>query len=93
MAVNHELDHLEASLRGAADVLAPGARMCVISFHSLEDRVVKQTFRALSVERADDLQILTKRPQLPSEQERHRNPRSRSAKLRVMQRMTKEGRA
>jgi 16S rRNA (cytosine1402-N4)-methyltransferase len=93
IAVNHELDHLEASLRGAADVLAPGARMCVISFHSLEDRVVKQTFRALSVERADELQILTKRPQLPSEQERHRNPRSRSAKLRVMQRMTKEGRA
>jgi 16S rRNA (cytosine1402-N4)-methyltransferase len=93
IAVNRELDHLEASLRDAVDVLAPGARMCVISFHSLEDRVVKQTFKALSVERGDELQILTKRPQLPSEQERHRNPRSRSAKLRVIQRITKEGRA
>ena len=92
IAVNHELDHLEASLRDAADVLAPGARMCVISFHSLEDRVVKQTFRSLSAARGHELQILTKRPQLPSEQERHRNPRSRSAKLRVMQRITKEER-
>jgi 16S rRNA (cytosine1402-N4)-methyltransferase len=93
IAVNHELDHLEASLRDAADVLAPEARLCVISFHSLEDRVVKQTFRALSAERGDEFQILTKRPQLPSEQERHRNPRSRSAKLRVIQRITKEGSA
>jgi 16S rRNA (cytosine1402-N4)-methyltransferase len=93
IAVNHELDHLEASLRDAADVLAPGARMCVISFHSLEDRIVKQTFRVLAAQHDDQLQILTKRPQLPSDEERHRNPRSRSAKLRVMQRIAKEGQA
>ncbi len=93
IAVNHELEHLEASLRNAADVLAPGARLCVISFHSLEDRIVKQTFKALSVESGGELEILTKRPQVPSESETDRNPRSRSAKLRVIQRIAKEGHA
>ena len=93
IAVNHELDHLETSLRNAADVLAPGARLCVISFHSLEDRIVKQTYKALSAQSGGELEILTKRPQVPSENERDRNPRSRSAKLRVMQRIVKEGRA
>ena len=93
IAVNQELEHLEASLRDAADVLLPGARLCVISFHSLEDRIVKQTFRALSAQSGGELEILTKRPQVPSEQERDLNPRSRSAKLRVMQRNLKEGHA
>ena len=93
IAVNHELEHLEASLRNAADVLAPGARLCVISFHSLEDRIVKQAFKALSVESGGELEILTKRPQVPSEAETDRNPRSRSAKLRVIQRIAKEGHA
>jgi 16S rRNA (cytosine1402-N4)-methyltransferase len=65
----------------------------VISFHSLEDRIVKQTFRALSAQSGGELEILTKRPQVPSEQERDLNPRSRSAKLRVMQRNLKEGHA
>jgi len=92
IAVNHELDHLEMSLRDAADVLAPGARLCVISFHSLEDRIVKQTFKSLSRD-GGDLEILTKRPQIPSQLEMDQNPRARSAKLRVMQRMVKEGRA
>lgn len=90
IAVNQELDHLEASLRDAADALAPGARLCVISFHSLEDRIVKQTFKALSVQSRGEFEILTKRPLVPSENERDRNPRSRSAKLRVMQRVVKE---
>ena len=91
IAVNQELDYLETSLRDAAEALAPGARLCVISFHSLEDRIVKQTFKALSSQSAGELEILTKRPQIPSEEERNRNPRSRSAKLRVMQRIVKEG--
>lgn len=90
IAVNQELDHLEPALRDAAGLLAPGGRLCVISFHSLEDRIVKQTFRALSVETNDELEILTKRPQLPTEEEVRRNPRSRSAKLRVIQRIAKE---
>jgi 16S rRNA (cytosine1402-N4)-methyltransferase len=93
VAVNHELEHLESSLRNAADVLAPGARLCVISFHSLEDRIVKQAFKGLSVESGGELEILTKRPQVPSEAETDRNPRSRSAKLRVIQRIAKEGHA
>lgn len=93
IAVNQELDHLEPALRDAADVLAPGSRLCVISFHSLEDRIVKQTFRALSAQTGGELEILTKRPQLPTDEEIERNPRSRSAKLRVIQRITKEGHA
>jgi 16S rRNA (cytosine1402-N4)-methyltransferase len=93
IAVNHELDHLEASLRDAADVLLPGARLCVISFHSLEDRIVKQTFKALSTQPGGELEILTKRPQSPSQQELDQNPRARSAKLRVIQRIMKEGHA
>ena len=93
IAVNQELDHLEASLRDAADALAPAARLCVIAFHSLEDRIVKQTFKALSSQSVNELEILTKRPQVPSEGEKNRNPRSRSAKLRVLQRIVREGRA
>lgn len=93
IAVNQELDHLEPALRDAADVLVPGGRLCVISFHSLEDRIVKQTFRALSAGSGGELEILTKRPQLPTGEEIDRNPRSRSAKLRVIQRVAKEGHA
>lgn len=93
IAVNNELDHLETSFRDAADALASGGRLCVISFHSLEDRIVKQTFKGLSSQSGGELEILTKRPQVPSDDERNRNPRSRSAKLRVMQRIIKEGRA
>ena len=91
IAVNRELEHLEPALRDAADVLAPGGRLCVISFHSLEDRIVKHTFRALSAQTGGELEILTKRPQLPTDEEINRNPRSRSAKLRVIQRVAKEG--
>lgn len=93
IAVNQELDHLESALRDAADVLVPGGRLCVFSFHSLEDRIVKQTFRALSAGSGGELEILTKRPQLPTDEEIERNPRSRSAKLRVIQRVVKEGHA
>ncbi|HEY5626821.1 MAG TPA: 16S rRNA (cytosine(1402)-N(4))-methyltransferase RsmH [Nitrospira sp.] len=93
IVVNQELEHIESALRDAADVLAPGGRLCVISFHSLEDRIVKHTFRALSSEADGDLEILTKRPQLPTDEEIERNARSRSAKLRVIQRVAKEGHA
>jgi 16S rRNA (cytosine1402-N4)-methyltransferase len=90
IAVNQELDCLEPALRDAVDVLSPGGRVCVISFHSLEDRIVKHTFRALSGKDDPSLVVLTKKPQGPSREESDRNPRSRSAKLRAAQRVSKE---
>jgi 16S rRNA (cytosine1402-N4)-methyltransferase len=91
IAVNQELDCLEPALRGAVDVLSPGGRLCVISFHSLEDRIVKHTLRALSSKDDPALVVLTKKPQVPAREESDRNPRSRSAKLRAAQRVSKEG--
>ena len=91
IAVNQELDCLEPALRDAVDVLSPGGRLCVISFHSLEDRIVKHTFRALSGKEDLALVVLTKKPQVSTSEESGRNPRSRSAKLRVIQRVSKEG--
>ncbi|MFM7840959.1 MAG: 16S rRNA (cytosine(1402)-N(4))-methyltransferase, partial [Nitrospira sp.] len=64
-----------------------GGRLCVISFHSLEDRIVKQTFKSLSQGPQACLKILTKKPQVPSDEECHGNPRARSAKLRVAERL------
>jgi len=87
IAVNQELDVIEGALRDAAAVLAPGGRLCVISFHSLEDRIVKQTFRALSQGPEACLSVLTKKPQVPSDEECRENPRARSAKLRVAERL------
>lgn len=82
IAVNEELKWLEVALRRLPDCLRPGGRLAIISFHSLEDRRVKESFR-------DDarLQVLTRRPIRPSEQEISTNPRSRSAKLRVAERL------
>ena len=91
IAVNQELDCLEPALRDAVDVLSPGGRLCVISFHSLEDRIAKHTFRALSGKDSPSLTVLTKRPQVPTREESERNPRSRSAKLRAAQRLSKGG--
>ncbi|HEX6825692.1 MAG TPA: 16S rRNA (cytosine(1402)-N(4))-methyltransferase RsmH [Nitrospiraceae bacterium] len=91
IAVNQELDCLEPALRDATDVLSPGGRLCVISFHSLEDRIVKHTLRALSGKDDPALVVLTKKPQIPTREESDRNPRSRSAKLRAAQRVSKEG--
>lgn len=78
IAVNEELKWLEVALRRLPACLASGGRLAVISFHSLEDRLVKEAFR-------DDvrLEVLTRRPIRPTEQEIADNPRSRSAKLRV----------
>ena len=83
--VNRELDGLDAFLASAVRRLLANARLAVITFHSLEDRIVKHTFRAL--ERADaGLRILTKRPLTPSDEEVARNGRARSAKLRAIER-------
>jgi 16S rRNA (cytosine1402-N4)-methyltransferase len=79
--VNRELDGLDGFLTQAAGRLAPGGRLVVITFHSLEDRVVKHTLRTL--QSAGTLTIRTKRPQVPTEAEIERNPRARSAKLRA----------
>lgn len=87
IAVNQELEVLQRALYEAVDVLAPKGRLCVISFHSLEDRIVKQTFRALSQKPTPTLKILTKKPCVPSREERSVNPRSRSGKLRVAERL------
>lgn len=90
IAVNRELDVLEPALRDAVDILVSGGRVCAVSFHSLEDRIVKNTFRALATGPEASLRLLTKKPIMASENERSRNPRSRSAKLRVAERISKE---
>ena len=84
IAVNHEVENLAGLLEQAPRHLNPGGRLAVISFQSTEDRVVKREFR--SAEQAGVLRVLTKKPLTPSEIELARNPRSRSAKLRVAQR-------
>jgi len=83
--VNEELENLRKILDTGWKILRRGGRMCVISFHSLEDRMVKETFRTL--EKEGEMRILTKKPVTPSEEERKRNPRSRSAKLRCAERI------
>jgi 16S rRNA (cytosine1402-N4)-methyltransferase len=90
IAVNREIETLEPALRAAVGVLSPGGRLAVISFHSLEDRIVKHTFRALSEESDGRLAVLTKKPQTPTEEECRTNPRARSAKLRVAERISQE---
>jgi len=84
--VNDELAGLEGFLRSAVAALALGGRLVVIAFHSLEDRVVKHTFRALEQE-AQAGKVLTRRPLMPTEAERERNPRARSARLRAVERV------
>ncbi|MGV1098064.1 16S rRNA (cytosine(1402)-N(4))-methyltransferase RsmH [Thiovibrio sp. JS02] len=78
IAVNRELDNLVRILADGATLLKPGGRFCVISFHSLEDRLTKQAFRENPL-----LEVVTARPVSPSEEECRVNPRARSAKLRV----------
>ncbi|MBC7808100.1 MAG: 16S rRNA (cytosine(1402)-N(4))-methyltransferase RsmH [Akkermansiaceae bacterium] len=98
IAVNKELEVLETALRGAASVLAPGGRLVVMSYHSLEDRIVKNIFAELSGKRVETdlpdptpraepiLTVLTKKPVAPTDTETRANPRARSAKLRVAER-------
>ncbi|MFN2274752.1 MAG: 16S rRNA (cytosine(1402)-N(4))-methyltransferase RsmH [Anaerolineales bacterium] len=100
IAVNHELETLQAGLAAALGLLKPGGRVAVIAFHSLEDRIVKQFFNR---ERQDcicppeqpvctcghkaTLRLITRRPERPSETEIKQNPRARSARLRVAERL------
>lgn len=79
--VNRELEGLDTFLETAAGRLSPGGRFALITFHSLEDRVVKHTFRRL-----ETVQVLTRRPIVAGDEEMARNPRARSAKLRAVER-------
>lgn len=85
IAVNRELEVLQSALVDAIDLLSPGGRICVISFHSLEDRIVKHEFRAQA--KKGVLKIITKRPLVPGNQELEQNRKSRSAKLRVAEKI------
>ena len=98
--VNHELDILEKSIRSMAEYLAPGGRICIITFHSLEDRIVKQTFRSLEnpctcpkdfpvciCGKKPVVRVITRKPIVPDAEEIEVNPRSRSAKLRIAERV------
>jgi 16S rRNA (cytosine1402-N4)-methyltransferase len=90
IAVNQELDELEKLLAVATDCLRPGGRLCVIAFHSLEDRIVKRRLRTLAGRDGGGparLKILTKHVVVPHNDERVRNPRSRSARLRAAERL------
>ena len=86
--VNDELDGLERFLRAVANRLRAGARLAIISFHSLEDRIVKYTLRELEGGGDPAVRVLTRRPLRPDADEVQRNPRARSAKLRALERMT-----
>lgn len=87
IAVNRELEGLEGALEAAIRFLKVGGRICVIAFHSLEDRVAKHLFRRLAAPGAvPGVSILTRRPVTPSPEETARNPRARSAKLRAAER-------
>ena len=100
IAVNNEFENLQKFLSAAVEVLAEGGRLAVISFHSAEDRIVKNFFRQEAKDCICDprlpqcicqhratIKIITKKPVVPSEDEIRRNPRSRSAKLRVIEKI------
>ena len=98
IALNRELEVLESGLEGAFELLAPGGRLCVITFHSLEDRIVKQFMRDMAqgctcpkdfpvcvCGKTPRAEIVTRKPIVPSDEELERNPRARSAKLRILE--------
>jgi 16S rRNA (cytosine1402-N4)-methyltransferase len=85
MEVNHEVENLGRLLEQAPRLLKSGGRLAVISFHSTEDRLVKQAL--VSAEQAGMLKVITRKPVTPSDEELAVNPRSRSAKLRVGERV------
>ena len=98
--VNDELEILERFIRDAVEVLKPSGRLVMITFHSLEDRIVKRTFQSLAGKcfcprgfpecacgATEMVEIITRKPIVPSESEQHANPRSRSAKLRVCKKL------
>ncbi len=98
--VNGELDAIEPTIRSATKLLAPGGRIAIITFHSLEDRIVKQTYAELAkgcdcpkslpicvCGKKPEVDVLTRKPILPSVEEIESNPRSRSAKLRIAEKI------
>jgi 16S rRNA (cytosine1402-N4)-methyltransferase len=85
IAVNQELEALSLGLDASFKMLKKGGRLCVISFHSLEDRLVKNKFKSLALQ--DEGIILTKRPLVATDEECADNPRSRSAKMRAIERL------
>ncbi|MGE3342501.1 MAG: 16S rRNA (cytosine(1402)-N(4))-methyltransferase RsmH [Vicinamibacterales bacterium] len=85
--VNGELDGLESFLETAVASVAVGGRVAVIAFHSLEDRIVKQTWRRLAQQESAPVTVVTRRPVVPGEDEAAANPRARSARLRVVERV------
>lgn len=98
--VNNELGILNSSIKDAVDLLKPGGKICVITFHSLEDRIIKNTFRELATDcicpkelpvcvcnHKKTIEILTKKPIEPTETEKGVNPRSHSAKLRAAEKL------
>ena len=100
IAVNDELDPLEGALRTLAGLLAPGGRLCVITFHSLEDRIVKNTFRSLAdpctcpksfpvcvCGKVPTVRLVTRKPITATDAELAQNPRARSASLRILQKL------
>lgn len=101
IACNRELDVLKDSLQGMIDLLNPGGRLCIITFHSLEDRIVKYAFRdnenpcicppefpVCTCGRKSKGKVITRKPILPSEEELEVNSRSKSAKLRIFEKVT-----
>jgi 16S rRNA (cytosine1402-N4)-methyltransferase len=101
--VNNELGMLRQALENIVDVLKPGGRICVITFHSLEDRIVKETFKYLAkdcicpkefpvcrCDKKQEVRIITRKPMIPSDEEIEENRRSRSAKLRIAEKMEVE---
>jgi len=84
--VNRELDDLKALLEAAPRILKPEGRVVVISFHSLEDRIVKDAFRESGI-KDKHFRVLTKKPVTASEEESDRNPRARSGKLRAAEKI------
>ena len=100
IAVNDELNSLKNFISSALELLSPGARLAIISFHSLEDRIVKQMFKEFAstcicpprqpictCRKRSQLLIITAKPTTPNNDEKHANPRSRSAKLRVVEKL------
>jgi len=87
IAVNNELENLKKVLPQAVEILQSRGRLVVISFHALEDRIVKHYFRELSRKENSKIKLLTKKPISPSEKEVEENPRSRSAKMRVVEKI------
>ncbi len=100
IAVNNELGILEQAIEDMAGLLASGGRLCIITFHSLEDRIVKQTFHRLEhpctcppefpvcvCGKKPSIRVITRKPILPSDEELEFNPRARSAKLRILEKL------